>query len=329
MKFDLTFTKKNLFISVKFFLAAISFAFLLSGCKTSEIQENERLHPLALLSEDSSIYLNVPSSNQVPLVAEILCDRINRLTYEDAELVAKRINNLYIGLGTVKDRSRLEVSADVDIPPLAVKKVLSKKNGWKNKNILLEKTNLESPYENSFTVFYRDDSDLKISFPEQKTFLLAEEINPSLQKYADGAELCSNFQNDYLSQKSTDILFYITRPGQYLRNLIGIESRGIDFVYGSLSYMPNRKKLNEYSGLYELKLKLHLADKRTMAVFKNLLSVSIGMMGAKIDQTDEQTLELSQIEVSKNQIKKLLSREAISGKHFRVDGEKIIQENKK
>ncbi len=329
MKFGFTSTKKNLFSIIKFFSVALSFVILFDGCKSSEIQENERLHPLALLSEDSSIYLNVPSSSHVPLVAEILCEQLNSLSYENAELAAKKINNLYVGLGTVKDRSRLEVCADVDIPQIAVKKIFSKKNGWKNKNLLLEKTNLESPYKNLFTVFYRDDSDFKIAFPEQKTFFLAEEIDPSLQKYADGMQLNSNFQNGYLSQKSTDILFYITRPGQYLRNLIGIQSRGIDFVYGSLSYVPNRKKLDEYSGLYELKINLHLADKRTMSVFKNLLSVSVGMMGAKIEQKDEQLLELSQIEVSKNQIKNMLSRESISAKHFRVDGEKIIKENKK
>lgn len=309
-----------------FFSTILIFAFSLSSCKTTQISENITVHPLSLLSQDSSIYVNVPVSNHIELTSEILCAQIESLSKENAILLAKRIGNLYVGLGTVEDRARLEVSADVNIPQIAVNKVLSKKNGWKKNVLNLEKTNTESENTNSFEVYSRDDSIFKVSFPQQTILTFSQNINPLLQKYADDYKFSANSCNNWINQKSTDILFYITRPGQYLRNLIGIQARGIEYVYGNLIFSPNQKNQNAN---YELKLCLHLTDKRAMSAFKNLLSLSFGMMGAKINQTSELDIEISEIEVSTKQIKDLFTRDPITGKHYRVDGENIIQENKK
>lgn len=309
-----------------FFSTILIFAFSLSSCKTTQISENISVHPLSLLSQDSSIYVNVPVSNHIELTSEILCAQIESLSKENAILLAKRIGNLYVGLGTVEDRARLEVSADVNIPQIAVNKVLSKKNGWKKNVLNFEKTNPESENTNSFEVYSRNDSIFQVSFPQQTILTFSQNINSLLQKYADDYKFPANSCNNWINQKSTDILFYITRPGQYLRNMIGIQARGIEYVYGNLIFSQNQKNQNAN---YELKLCLHLTDKRAMSAFKNLLSLSFGMMGAKINQTGELDIEISEIEVSTKQIKDLFTRDPITGKHYRVDGENIIQENKK
>lgn len=319
-------TKNRIFKLVNFFSAILFFAFSLESCKTTQIQEDIVFHPLSLLSQDSSIYVNVPVSNHIELTSEILCAQIESLSKENAILLAKRIGNLYAGLGTVEDRARLEVSADVNIPQIAVNKVLSKKNGWKKNMLNLEKTNPESENINSFEVYSRDDSIFQLSFPQQTILAFSQNINPLLQKYADDYKFPANSCNNWINQKSTDILFYITRPGQYLRNLIGIQARGIEYVYGNLIFSQSQKNQNAN---YELKLCLHLTDKRAISAFKNLLALSFGMMGAKINQTGELDIEISEIEVSTKQIKDLFTRDPITGKHYRVDGENIIQENKK
>lgn len=321
-------TKNRIFKLVNFFSAILFFAFSLESCKTTQIQEDIVFHPLSLLSQDSSIYVNVPVLNHLELTSEILCAEIEGLKYDDAILLAKRINNLYVGLGTVEDRSRIEVSADVNIPQIAVKKVLSKKNGWKKSVLNFEKTNPESQNKNSFEVYSQNDNIFQVSFPQESILSFSQNLNPLLQKYADDYKFSQNSCNNWITQKSDDILFYITRPGQYLRNLIGIQARGIEYVYGNLIYSPNQNQSAKTSP-YELKLCLHLTDKRALSAFKNLLSISFGMMGAKIDQTSELDIEISQIEVSTKQIKDLFTRDPITGKHYRVDGEKIIQENKK
>lgn len=318
--------KNQILKLVNFFSTILFFAFSLESCKTTQVSQNIEFHPLSLLSQDSSIYVNVPVANHLNLTSEILCAEIENLNKDDAILLAKRINNLYVGLGTLEDRSHLEVSADVNIPQIAVKKVLSKKNGWKKSVLNLEKTNLESQNANSFEVYSRDDNNFQVSFPQESILAFSQNLNPLLQKYADDYKFASNSCNNWINQKSNDILFYITRPGQYLSNLIGIQARGIEYVYGNLIFSQNQKNQNAN---YELKLCLHLTDKRAMSAFKNLLSLSFGMMGAKINQTGELDIELSQIEVSTRQIKDLFTRDPITGKHYRVDGEKIIQENKK
>ena len=53
------------------------------------------------------------------------------------------------------------------------------------------------------------------------------------------------------------------------------------------------------------------------------------MMGVKISAVDDLTVRLSGVEVTENQIKELFTRDPVTGKHFRVEGEKIITEPKK
>ena len=53
------------------------------------------------------------------------------------------------------------------------------------------------------------------------------------------------------------------------------------------------------------------------------------MMGGSVRQTDDQTLLLSGIEVTEKQIKDLFMRDPITGKHYRVVGEEVIEESVK
>ena len=72
--------------------------------------------------------------------------------------------------------------------------------------------------------------------------------------------------------------------------------------------------------------RIHLLDKRAASAFRSVLSLSFGMMGAKITQIDDFTIEISDVEITQKQIEDLFMRDPVTGKHFKVVGDKIIKE---
>lgn len=72
-----------------------------------------------------------------------------------------------------------------------------------------------------------------------------------------------------------------------------------------------------------------MTNKRSVTVLNALLSLSFAMMGGTVTQTDEFTLFLSGIEVTDKQIIDLFTRDPITGKHYKVVGDDVIEESVK
>lgn len=308
-------------------LAAL--VFILASCKTTSPAVEEQVNVLALLEQDSSIYVRIPVSSHVDLTSAVLSSAFDGVSKKEARSFAQRVSELYAGIGTVEDRSRIQVASSASIPQVAVGTVFSKKNGW-SKRTYNAKTTDAVEKNCSFTVYDPSAGELSVSFPSPSVFVSAAKVEPLLNRYAeysDYADLSATSYSSWVSQQSSDILFYITRPGQYLRNLIGQSvSIGTDAIYGSLSYIPSKKNPDSYSGLYSMMFRIHLLDKRAASAFRSVLSLSFGMMGAKITQIDDFTIEISDVEITQKQIEDLFMRDPVTGKHFKVVGDKIIKE---
>lgn len=303
--------------------------FVVAGCKTTsvpkvqEVPEKEKnVHPLSLISEDMSIYMSVPVEHHKDLVGKILGSIMDGVSPEAASSICSRTGKLYSGLGTLKDRSVLETAAWHNIPKFALNQVLNSKHGFEKETVSFE--------SESFDKFKSAYADFEVSFPSSKIYCFAQNLNPLLEKYASDSEVLNTEYNNWITQESNDILFYITRPGQYLRSLIGQSiSIGTDKIYGKLAYMPDRKSPDRYSGKYYLSFYIHMTNKRSVTVLNALLSLSFAMMGGSVSQTDEYTLLLSNIEVADRQIIDLFTRDPITGKHYKVVGDEVIEESYK
>lgn len=295
---------------------------LFSGCKSAPntVEENE-VHPLALLDQDASIYVCVPVSNHKNLVSSLLSKQIEGLSEKDAMSLAERTGNMYSSLGTVQDRSRLQIAALASIPKIAVSSAFKEKNGWKSVSV----TFAGKPF-----VYYKHlVSVFQVSIPSSKILCAGQNVEPLIERYAQKAEVPVNAVTEWINgeNENNDILFYITRPGQYLRNLIGQSVNvGTDAAYGKLIYTPNKKKPSEYSGKYELVFNLHLTDKKQAASLKGLLNLSFSMMGGTVRMTDESTIQLSGVEVTQRQIEDLFLRDPITGKHYKVVNDEVVEE---
>lgn len=311
--------KFQVFAFVSVFLLA-----LLAGCKSAKVEEEPEayIHPLALLSDDLSIYMSVPVKEHKELVTAIVTSMMNGLSAENAAKICDRTDVMYTGLGKIDDRSFLETVSWTKIPAFAVNSIMTRKNGFNKETVEFA--------EGSVSKYKSLESGFEVAFPTTKVLCFSRNINPMLEKFIKQEEIKETEYNNWINRESKDILFYITRPGQYLRNLIGQSINiGTDKIYGSLSYKADPKKPDQYSGRYNLSFYIHLTNKKAAAALRGLLSLSFSMMGGSVGQTDDQTLFLSGIEVTEKQIKDLFMRAPITGKHYRVVGEEVIEESVK
>ncbi len=283
--------------------------------------ELTEVHPLALLGSDFSIYAFIPAGNHRDLTAALLMEEINNLSESDAKLIAKRINELYFGLGTVSDRSRLEVAASGNIPPIGIKTTFTKKSGWKQTGYTAASNEraLKLHYPHEFTYYSHDESVYDVCFFSQQIFGIAQNIVPVMEKYALRPVPEDTAYNRWISQETDDILFYITRPGQYLRSLIGSAiTTDADCVYGSLVKMQG--------DVYSMTMNIHVTHEKAVNSLKSTLALSFGLMGASLSQPDKETVRVSGIEVTQKQIVDVVTRDPVTGKHYRVKDDGIIEE---
>lgn len=305
----------------------------LSACKSTpkepEVAEEESdyvaptdLNPVALLSTDSSIYARLPAQKHVALVQDILKEEIPNIQPGDIQLITSRLGIVWTGQGTVQDRSRTELIATGSIPSVALSGSLTKAKGWTRTKYTAESTKkaMALGYENEFRYYSHPDTMFKISLMYKDLLGLAGNIEPLLDRCAVHQELEDTRCTRWISQESDDILFFITRPGQYLRNMIGDTINiSTDYIYGSLKLTA--------SGDYSMVMNMHISDARTIPALKSLLTIAFGLTGGTVSQADGETLLVSGVPLTRKQIVGVITRDPITGKHYNVVDGKVTEEN--
>ena len=273
------------FVLIALFLIAAVF---MQGC-ASKVQSLPEISPLALLEEDSGIYIGIPVKYHKDLVVSLISSQTG-LSQGNASTVAGRIDVLYAGLGNSGEPSRIQVSATGSFPSFAVGIALSESSGWRKKNYSAESS------EAALGAGYPND---KISFPTEKELLLAKRISPLLENYALRRDCASLPYNDFISldkNESRDILFYAADPSSIIAALFTEMAAGwFEKARGKLSKLS--------SGDYSLQATLYLKDKNRKTVVKAIMSLA----GIPVQEIDETTLKVSDIKVSKKQIETLVS----------------------
>lgn len=317
-------------------LAAVFFAALcMSSCKTTPKEPAEPdeevdyvaptdLNPIALLSGDSSIYARLPAQKHKDLVKEILIEEIPNIQPGDIELITSRLGTVWTGQGTVEDRSRTEIVATGNIPSIALSGSLTKAKGWTRTKYTAQSTKkaLALGYENEFRYYSHPDTSFKLSLMYKDLLGLAGNIEPLLDRCAVHQELEAGKRSDWISQESDDILFFITRPGQYLRNMIGgTINIATDYIYGNLRATA--------SGDYNMTMRMHISDVRTIPALKSMLNLAFGLTGGTVSQSDDETLVVSGVPLTRKQIVAVITRDPITGKHYNVVDGKVTEENVK
>ncbi len=305
-------------------------ALLLSACQTTEPEVEQpatpavtlqEVHPLAVLSADSSIYVGVPVKYHQQLVADVLCAEIPSLSQKDALTVVKQINVLYAGLGTVADRSMLEIAARGSIPSAAQSLIFTQSNGWikQSYTALSSDDALSKGYPNTFSYYRRRDTRFQVGLPSSKVFVVGRDLAPMLEQYSMRPNVADNSYNNWVNLSThggEDIRFYITKPGQYLRNLLGSDILGSNEVFGTLKAKSDKT--------YMLTFDLRCSNSRTAKTLFAALQLSLGLMGGDIRMYDDSTLEISGLEITEQKLIDLFTRDPITGKHFEVNADGTV-----
>lgn len=326
--------------------------FLFFSCKSShlepkeEVQEEEapgeeslpeetpkeekpviEVDPLSLLEDDFSVYLSLPARENKSLCVKIIKSCVEGVSESDAESIAERIDVLYAGSGRVDDRSSIEAAFNTTIPRFFLRKALTEKNGWVKSNYEDDTVKIEK--------YRSDNAGFELSLIQSGTMCIAQDLNGVFNIYSSLiSQLNQNTEQkkwtSWVRQSGSDIYFYITRPGQYLRSLIGQSiNLGTEAVYGKFARLESSKPEN----LYDLSFNIKLTQKRSVQVLYSLLELSFSMAGGSVTQTDDLTLMLTGVEISEDQIVNMFFQDKIRAHHYKVvkDSEngsasKIIEE---
>ena len=247
------------------------------------------LNPIALLSDGYSVYARLPAQHHLALTKEILREEIPNIQDGDVNLISNRLDIVWAAQGTEEDRSKTELIASGSIPSIALSGSLTKSRGW-------TKTK------------YKD------------LLGLAADIAPLLDRAAVHEVLAKNARNEWISRESEDILFFITRPQQYLHNLLGDTlTIPTDYIWGSLKYLSDEE--------YDMMMFMHISSPKTMPALRSMLTLAFAFLGGRVEQTDEETLVVTGVPVTQRQIVDTITRDPVTGEHFKVVNEKDIEED--
>lgn len=280
------------------FVAFFVVPFLFSGCATKS-KSVPKISTLALLSQDSDLYIAVPVKYHKNLVSDLISSETG-LSKKDAATIAGRISVLYGGIGNSVDSGRLELAAEGSFPSVAVDIALNKNDGWIKKNYTA-KSNPEAlayGYPNDFKYYQNGGLEYKVSFPTSKELLVSKRILPLLENYAVRYDASVLPYNDFVNfevNTTQDILFYSENPVRLVSSVLGdFASNWFVAAHGKLS----KKSESEY----KLTCSLSLADKNRKTIVMSLLAIG----GIPVREIDSTTIEISDIVLAESKIKDLL-----------------------
>ena len=306
----------SLFLLLFFFLLCISFY----GCKTAPKKPQfPEVNPLALLSTDSGIYVSVPVQKHQQLTQDLLCAEVQTLSKDDAKKIVERINILYGGVLLSKKGARIELTAEGSFPQIGLNLVLTEKNGWQKSGYTApsDEQALALEYPNQFDLYARTDTPFKVAFPSENILCTGQNLEPLLNQYALRPTLDEKSEMvKWVSAPSDDILFFITKPGQYLMSLIGqpipVNCNTVTGRVTPLVAKDGKVSVEKYN----LTLTIQIVDPRAMTAMLSMMKLAVGLMDGTVRQIDSMNVEVSNIEISEQQIISLLTHEEIQSKHF-------------
>ena len=72
---------------------------------------------------------------------------------------------------------------------------------------------------------------------------------------------------------------------------------------------------------------MHISSPKTMPALRSMLTLAFAFLGGRVEQTDEETLVVTGVPVTQRQIVDTITRDPVTGEHFKVVNEKDIEED--
>lgn len=294
-----------------FAVCCLSALFFASSCKSVENAIPE-IDALSILEEDSAVYFRIPVAKHSDFVKKMLCNTVSGLTEDNADMLIPKIDVICAGIGSKDDLNRVQLSASGYIPPIALKAVLTEKNGWKTKTSSVKSSLTKGLVP--FVSYERSDTSYLLGLPSLKNMVFAEDVTPLFERYNEQYDAVSDTgivkvpsdtwtSNTYewMTQSSDDIRFCVLRPQAFLAALLGTEMR-LALVCARGSFAENE------DGSFNLSLELEFENMLVVKAAQVMLKLAFGQK-VSMSQTDENILKLANIHFTQEAVLKLFGQQ--------------------
>lgn len=281
------------------------FSIFFFSCKTLPEDSKSKVNSLDLLNYSNNFYLSIPTKVDPDLIKRILQSNVKGLTDDDANQLLERIDRTYIGLTRNYKSTKLQASADVNIPKKYIPSILTAKKGWSKRTF-----NAVDP-DTKYDIFSQNNMD--ISFPSNNICCFGESMEYMLQEYnqiyntPEDSVIDEKYSPlpdeiyDWLFGRSDVIRFYTIKPQTYLSMLIGTNiNLQLVNVWGEIKPDPTNSKMLLLDFSFEFKSEI--VKKAGQA----LLTYTFALTNPEITSESATVLKVSGIQLPKEQLYKIL-----------------------
>lgn len=296
---------KHSFLSAVKILSFTALTLFLFSCKSAP--QVEPVDPLNLIDATAPIIIYIPVTANRNFV-EYAMVQMAGMSEKDAATIAGRTKN--IAISTDSDGA-FQAALEGSYPKIGINMALSEKKGWK------------SAYTTDTTlpvVFYSSDQfGIQVGNPDSLTLVAGQTASPLLKRYeneqhrlilaSQGVEdsieenpLNSKIYDFLKDNNNLEIRFYSQNPAAFLNKFLGKAlSLGLTNLSGSLIESKADKT-------FALKLDLELTGSTISKAAVKMLKIALFPIPAKIVQTGENHVQITDISLTYNQLIKLIKR---------------------
>lgn len=274
------------------------------SCKT--LPSGTKVKPLDLLKKDCDFYMAVPSKCDSNLINRIIQNNVSNITQKDAQMIADRVNTVYLGLNRHYKELDLFASIDSSVPVKLVPKLLSKKNGWNVSEYTAQAT------QTQYNVY--SNGALNLTFPSAEITCIGRDVTEMLAKYdaihsipEDEGYLDGNYSElnsslyEWLEGASDEIRFFTGKPQAFLYTLVGANlDLKLVSVQGTFSIDE------KFPEQYVLNLDFNFKNEKFLKAGKVLLAMTFGLTNSQVQALSATELYISGIKLDKEQLYNLL-----------------------
>lgn len=303
----LKFDKSSLIFSIFILLAVI-----LSGCKS--LPESYTVEPLDLLDTNSDFYVSIPVQADPDFIYHLIKNNLqttsnvddnasqyNRDYNRDYNRIIERIEHIYCGINRSRNSFTVQAAAKDSIPAKYVGNQL-KKNKSVSQNLFTTTLN------NQYSVY--SFGEFNFSLPSNEIALFGENVYEMLNSFdiikSDGNipenQIWENQEMyNYLLQATDEIRFYGSNPQAFLSILVGTNMNlKLASIFGAFKPDP------DYPEQYLVDLHFCFKNEKYLKAGRTLLSLAFGLSGGQTIILDNNELQVSGIQINKEQLYKLL-----------------------
>lgn len=287
--------KLNAIKVAAFFLFAAAFF----SCKSTP--DIAPVDPFELLDGDAAVYLTIPVQAHQNFVVSAI-QNLAGAAENDARKIAERLDTAYVSVGV---NGEPQLSASGKIPTSFVGMALNEKKGWKASVIAQQ------------TVYTHQQTLYQLCMPSSSNAFLAHDIEPMVHRFNKVAYSDSSISEQLFSQTlsdsvynllhenvSEDIVMYSSVPSVFIKSMLG----KTDVKTPIESFVA---VLSQYRGVedqFNVRLTITMSDARTVKATTALLKTALFGVPAKISQTGQRQITISDLPVSKSRLLSMLKR---------------------